>query len=75
MGRYYDHLSISCRGCVYFAGGEFPSGEPYKCCRLFGYIFHEEKGVSPEECAGCRTEEQVREMERIRHINTRYKRR
>ena len=54
--RYFDQLSISCTDCRFFAGGEYPDGTPYKACRYFGYIFHEDKGVSSELCDAKRTD-------------------
>ena len=48
--RYYDHRSVSCDGCKYDQPGQYPDGKAYRACRWFGYIFHEWKGVSPEEC-------------------------
>lgn len=54
--RYFDQLSISCTGCRFFATDEYPDGTPYKACRYFGYIFHEDKGVSSELCEAKRTD-------------------
>lgn len=50
MMRWYDQMSASCAGCLRCVAGEFPDGTPYRACRWYGYIFHEERGVSDEPC-------------------------
>ena len=50
MRRWYDQMSASCAGCLRRVTGEFPGGTPYRACRWYGYIFHEERGVSGEPC-------------------------
>ena len=58
MQRYYDEMSIDCQGCYFLRDGSFPDGRPYKCCRYYGYILHESKGVSDEHCSMRMTKEQ-----------------
>ena len=58
MQRYYDEMSIDCQGCYFFRDGSFPDGRLYKCCRYYGYILHESKGVSDEHCSMRMTREQ-----------------
>lgn len=44
--RWYDQMSASCAGCLRCVAGEFPDGTHYRACRWYGYIFHEERGVT-----------------------------
>ena len=50
-------MSIDCQGC-YFLRDSYPDGRAYKCCKYYGYILHESKGVSDEHCSRRMTQEQ-----------------
>ena len=63
MQRYYDEMSIDCQGCYFLRDGRFTDGRPYKCCRYYGYILHESKGVSDEHCSRRMTRDDIIETQ------------
>lgn len=50
MRRWYDQMSTSCEGCLCCVTGEHPNGMPYRACRWYGYIFHEDLEMTDEPC-------------------------
>lgn len=66
--RWYDQRSVSCDGCLRLRLGAFPDGTPYEACRWYGYILHDELGVSDEPCSYRETDAERAEAPRPKSI-------